>query len=226
VLAAVLAEADGMETAAADALGRHLIDRALALERPADGLLDVAISLRRPLVAVGAPARVYYPEVARRLGARLIVPPHAEVCNAIGAVAGGVSQSAEALITAPAEGRFRVHLPDGNRDFEDLEAAAGHAVAAVRALAAARAKVAGAGDVEVRHRRADQVHRDALGLEVFIESRIEATAFGRPRPAVSSGDVAEDRSPGSTGRVCDENMKFKANAKSPTSRPCFRGPGC
>ena len=42
-------------------------------------------------MAVGAPARVYYGEVGRRLGADVVVPEHFEVANAVGAATGVVA---------------------------------------------------------------------------------------------------------------------------------------
>jgi len=72
-------------------------------------------------------------------------------------------------------------LPAGNADFAEVERAAEHALAQARALAMKSARAAGAEDVEIRHRRTDKVHRDAAGLQIFIESRIDVTAFGRPR---------------------------------------------
>lgn len=164
-------------------LGRHLIDHALGPVRPETDLLSVSIQLRQPLAAIGAPVDTYYPEVARRLGTRLIVPPFAGVCNAVGAVAGGVAQTVSALITAPNEGLFRVHLAGGNRDFAGLEAAAAHALSSATAAAIDLARAAGAEEVEVKHHREDKVHRDATGLQIFIESRIDVTAFGRPHLA-------------------------------------------
>jgi N-methylhydantoinase A/oxoprolinase/acetone carboxylase beta subunit len=185
VVDAGLATEDGSDLATGGALGRRLVDRAVGPTVGSGPLLDVSVRLGRPLVAIGAPVGSYYPEVARRLGTRLAIPAHAGVCNAVGAVAGGILQSVTALITAPNEGLFRVHLPTGNADFADAEQAAGHAMTQASALATNRARAAGAGDVELRHRRSDKIHRDATGLEIFIESRIDVTAFGRPRVAAA-----------------------------------------
>jgi N-methylhydantoinase A/oxoprolinase/acetone carboxylase beta subunit len=185
VVDAGLAAEDGSELAAGGPLGRRLVDRAVGPAAGAGSLLTVSMKLGRRLVAIGAPVGSYYPEVARRLGTRLAIPEHAGVCNAVGAVAGGILQSVTALITAPSEGVFRVHLPTSNADFVDLDRAAAHAGAAATVLATERARAAGAGEVELRHRRSDKVHRDATGLQIFIESRIDVTAFGRPRVAVA-----------------------------------------
>lgn len=161
-------------------LGTALIERAAAGEHAEHGLFRVAIVLARPLVAIGAPVPTYYPEVARRLGTRLIVPPHHGVSNAVGAVAGGILETVVVTISAPREDRFRVHGPAGVGDFGDLEEAAAYAREAARMAAHARGLAAGAAAVEVAVERKDTVVRN-FGADLFIESMITATATGRPR---------------------------------------------
>jgi len=164
--------------------GRRLVGRALkpAAARRA-GLIAPSLGLTLPLVAVGAPAASYYPVLAERLGARRVVPPHAEVCNAVGAVAGGVTQRVKVLVTAPAEHRYRVHLPDGPRDFPDREAALSLAREAALDLARGQAIAAGASapDIELEEicREAEMVGGDPI----FVEAEVIATAAGRPRLA-------------------------------------------
>jgi N-methylhydantoinase A/oxoprolinase/acetone carboxylase beta subunit len=161
-------------------LGTTLIDAASAADAPADSLYRVRITLGRPLVAIGAPVATYYPEVAERLGTRLIVPEHHGVSNAVGAVAGGIFEIATVTVSAPREDRFRVHGPRGVRDFAALEEAAAHAVDQARDAARTRALAAGAATVEVKIDRKDNVVRN-FGADLFIESTITATATGRPR---------------------------------------------
>jgi len=171
------------------ALGGHLLTEALrAREADDSGLLRVALSLGRPLVAIGAPVASYYPAVAKRLGTRLVLPEHAEVCNAVGAVASGVSQRVCLTITQLADGRYRAHLPDGISDFIDLEAAATAARAAAHFRVAALARQAGASDPAIEVQRDDVQVADRNGRPTFVESAVTATAFGRPR-------LAEDRAP-------------------------------
>jgi N-methylhydantoinase A/oxoprolinase/acetone carboxylase beta subunit len=163
----------------------------LVMTRMAEGtaqdspLVSLDMNLKRPLVGIGAPAATYYPEIARRLGTELIVPPHADVCNAVGAVAGGVLQRVELLISQPIEGRFRVHLPDGVADFSPLEAAVERATAAATEQARRLAHEAGAADPEIKIEREDKTVPTGAGMILFIESRIRATAFGRPRLAAA-----------------------------------------
>ena len=104
--------------------GATLIRRSLSATQPADALFISELKLNAPLAAIGAPVGSYYPEIAKRLRTRLVIPPHADVSNAVGAVAGGVLQRVTATITQPQEGLFRAHLATGIKDFVNLEEAA------------------------------------------------------------------------------------------------------
>jgi len=121
-----------------------------APQRSADLLAQPVFALQfapdMPLVGVGAPAASYYPAVAQGLGVRLVVPPHAEVANAVGAVLGQVAQRVHITVTQPVRGTFKVFTPDGPQDFRGLDAA----IAQARMLAAkeAHARALGAGAVE------------------------------------------------------------------------------
>ncbi|MFP6740687.1 MAG: hydantoinase/oxoprolinase family protein [Alphaproteobacteria bacterium] len=182
IIATALAEGDHVKTIAGDGLGRHFLAQALAPKHDDDGgFLDIALTLRRPLVAIGAPAATYYPAVAERLNTRLVVPTHAEVSNAVGAVAGGVTQTVKTLITTPDEMRYRMHAPSGVQEFANLEQAAEAAEQEARTLAEAHARDAGAVEVRVEVERNDTIAKGKDGSQVFIESEIIATALGRPR---------------------------------------------
>jgi N-methylhydantoinase A/oxoprolinase/acetone carboxylase beta subunit len=180
LIASTIEASGGPPVGRTEPLGTALIDAASAAEGPMDALYRVRIALGRPLVAIGAPVATYYPEVAGRLGTRLIVPEHHDVSNAVGAVAGGVFETAIVTISAPREDRFRVHGPQGVRDFGALEEAAAYAIELARDTARARALAAGAATVEVKLDRKDNVVRN-FGADLFIESTITATATGRPR---------------------------------------------
>jgi len=182
ILASAIADEDGIAERDWGRLGHRLVDRALSGDR-GKALVELQFHLGRPLVAIGAPVGAYYPQVAERLHTRLVIPPHAHVTNAVGAVASGVVQRAEALITQPSQGQFRLHSAGGVEDFDDLEAAARRGSAAAEAMASAQAARAGASDVQISVDRKDKVVREKSGLDIFIESRIVATALGRPRLA-------------------------------------------
>lgn len=161
-------------------LGRLIEDVVAA--RAFSRVLDAAIRLATPLVAIGAPAGAYYPEVAQRLGARLLVPEHAAVCNAVGAVAGVVSETCEVLVNQPALNLFRVHDPAGNRDYADANTAIEDARRVSRDLALAAARRAGASDPHVEtvvsERRAP-AGRDSE-VDYLAEAMVRSRATGRP----------------------------------------------
>ena len=149
-------------------------------------LVDAQIRLAVPLVAIGAPAGAFYPEVARRLGAELVVPGHAAVCNAVGAVAGVVSETCDVLVNQPALKVFRVHDPAGIRDYAAADEAIEYAMTVSRELALAAARRAGAIDphveTSVMERRA---HAGAVD-EYFAEATVRSRATGRPMTGAST----------------------------------------
>jgi len=164
-----------------------LVD-AVTAGREFSRLIDARLQLTTPLVAIGAPASAYYPEVARRLGAQLLVPEHAAVCNAVGAVAGVVSETAEVLVNQPAYKVFRVHDPSGSRDYPEAEAALADARRVSRELALAAARRSGASDPHVEtsvvERRAHAGAEDEYLAEALVRSR----ATGRPATGGSKND--------------------------------------
>lgn len=182
LVAAALSESYGLSLDGHDRLRRLFVDRALADGDDQQSLLDVALSLRRPVVAIGAPVTSYYPDVAQRLHTRLNIPRHAEIANALGAVVGGVMQTAHALIKPLENERLRVHLPTGIHDFAGLEEAAAYAMEEASLLAEAEARRAGATEVQVQARREDHVIR-LQNEDVYFDTEITATAVGRPKLA-------------------------------------------
>jgi N-methylhydantoinase A/oxoprolinase/acetone carboxylase beta subunit len=163
-----------------EALARHILARkGLAQHR---GVVEVSLRLAVPVIGLGASAPAYYGAVGERLGARMILPDHAGVANAIGAVAGQVSQRVSGLVSSPAEGRFVAHLADGLQVFSSAEAALSALEAALLAEASARARAAGAVDLRLSVDR-DLREVEIEGRQMFIEAKVTATASGRPRVA-------------------------------------------
>ena len=159
-------------------LGRYLLRAARTSgER---SLVDFSVRLDRPVIGLGAPAPAYYPAVAARLGTRAVVPEHAGVANAVGAVVGGVRVQAAGTITRPDDGLYRVFAGGSPRDFPDLETATAHARCMLEARARRDAIDAGAGEVDLSFERHDKVAVVA-GHETLVESMVVAVASGRPR---------------------------------------------
>lgn len=163
-------------------IARAFIDR--ALHRTNDSALLCEMRLNRPVVAIGAPVAAYLPRTTELLHTDLLVPEHAEVANAMGAVAGSVVQRREIIIRPidAIENPFRAYLPDGVRDFAKLE----EAVTATRGIMdpfmVELARRAGAMQVEVKYKRTDVIAPldEAFGDETWLETLLAFTAVGRP----------------------------------------------
>jgi N-methylhydantoinase A/oxoprolinase/acetone carboxylase beta subunit len=181
LLAAALAQDPGLQARGRGwgELGDRLIEDTVAGRRFST-LLQTTLGLARPLIAIGAPVGAYYPEVARRLGAPLSIPTHAAVCNAVGAVAGVVSQTVEILVNQPTFKIFRVHDPAGSRDYEDPEPALAHAQRLSRELALAAARRAGAADPHVETSVTEKLAQAGPGADYLAEAVARSTATGRP----------------------------------------------
>lgn len=160
-------------------LGDRLVDDMLA-GKTFSSLVGGGLRLAVPLIAIGAPVAAYYPEVARRLGCELHIPEHAGVCNAVGAVAGVVTETIEVLINQPSFKIYRVHDPAGARDYSDLDEAVEHAKKAARSLALEAALRAGAEDPAVRIETREQRAHMGTGGDYVAELTVRATATGRP----------------------------------------------
>ena len=171
---------DGGFDEQAETLARHPLTTA-GLNRHR-GVVEVTLRLGVPVIGLGASAPSYYGAVGERLGCEMILPEHAGVANAIGAVVGQVSQRAQGLVSSPGEGRFTAHLPDGLQTFNTRELALDTLQAALVAEATARAQAAGAADLRVTTTR-DIREAQVEGNPMFIEATVTVTASGRPRVA-------------------------------------------
>ena len=181
VLGTALAHDPGIEPKSGrwGVLGDQLIEDTLA-GRAFSSLVTAEIGLSIPLIAIGAPVAAYYPDVANRLGCELHVPEHAGVCNAVGAVAGVVSETVDIVVNQPTFKLYRVHDPAKPCDYGDLDEAITHAERVATALALAAAIRAGAAEPAVRVERNERRANMGAGGDYVAELTIRATATGRP----------------------------------------------
>lgn len=161
-------------------LARHaLVQRGLEGHR---GIFRIEAGLNVPVIGLGASASTYYLPVGELLGSEMILPEHAGVANAIGAVVGRVTMRRSGTVTSPSEGKYRVHLDEGPLDFADSDAAIERLEATLRSAAQAEARAAGAADIQVSARR-DIKSATIEAREIFVEALVEVEASGRPRIA-------------------------------------------
>ncbi|HEY3397554.1 MAG TPA: DUF1638 domain-containing protein [Armatimonadota bacterium] len=170
----------GEEVTSEDAgqLARRLLHA--ALDKAPLGGLSFSLRSARPLIAIGAPVHAFFPAVAEQLGARLIIPPHAEVANAIGAVVSEVTIREQGLIRPGQFANYVLHWREGLYEFESLEGAVDTGRDLLAKLAVRRAREAGADDPRVAVRVDEHLGHATDGQSLLVEVRLEATAAGRP----------------------------------------------
>ncbi|MGB7317907.1 MAG: hydantoinase/oxoprolinase family protein [Planktotalea sp.] len=165
----------------ASELARHVLTQSgLGRHR---GLLRIDAGLNLPVIGLGASAASYYPAVGARLGCETILPEHGGVANAIGAVVGRVTMRRQGLVSAPSEGRYRVHFETGPEDFNNSEAALSALEERLKLQARQDAEHSGAEDIHIDVSR-DIKTAKTEARDVFIEAVISVQASGRPRIAV------------------------------------------
>jgi N-methylhydantoinase A/oxoprolinase/acetone carboxylase beta subunit len=147
---------------------------------------SLQIKLGRKLVAIGAPVKSFLPPVGQALGTQVLIPPHAEVGNALGAVIGIFSKTIEIWIKPTSAESLRegysVHLPNEKAFFERLEQAKAYAIQKGKLLAEKEAKRAGAERIRIEVSERDNFGTVAeeIGEGIYLDSLIRISAFGRP----------------------------------------------
>ncbi|TPJ69665.1 hydantoinase/oxoprolinase family protein [Mesorhizobium sp. B2-6-2] len=169
---------DGLDGAAT--VAHALVQRAVDAH---PGIARFTVALDRPVIGLGASAPLHYAGLPPLVGNGCIVPEDTDVANALGAVVGQVRVSAEARVSQPKEGLFRLASGQTVRDFTEEDKAIEAAQADVRALAADRAKDAGTDSAEI-HVSTEFKVSTIEGQRMFIEAHVVAVASGRPRIAV------------------------------------------
>ncbi|MGE0503737.1 MAG: hydantoinase/oxoprolinase N-terminal domain-containing protein [Rhizobiaceae bacterium] len=170
-------EEDGLDGAAT--VAHALVQRAV---EGRGGVARLFVALDRPVIGIGASAPLHYAGLPALVGNRCEVPGDTDVANALGAVVGQVRVAAEALVTQPKEGLFRVAADAFIKDFTDEAAALAAAEAEVSMSASRRAEEAGADTAEVEVTR-ELKTAIVEGQRFFVEGRVLAVAAGRPRIA-------------------------------------------
>ncbi len=153
-------------------LGMWLFEESLSPQNP---YLSSPIRLELPIIGIGAPAGIFLPRVAELLRTDLVLPPHYEVANAVGAVAGGVVVTKEAWIFPQMRNMhvagYYAQLGEGRRRYPTLQEAVEGAREEIGEKAVAEARKAGATDPVL------EVEQLPDGAESY---RLRVRAVGNP----------------------------------------------
>ncbi len=169
------------------AVGEHLReDKLIHAVCAGDGVLGLArvqVAPLVPVVAVGGPVRVYYGEVARRLGCEVVFPEHGDVANAVGAATGVVAHSVTVRVDGDGSGRFTLHSTVGTRHFTDPALAIEAATTLARQSALDAVLAMGAVAPQVKLSLHKQLMPNATSDAGLLEAVVVAEGIGRPNAA-------------------------------------------
>jgi N-methylhydantoinase A/oxoprolinase/acetone carboxylase beta subunit len=181
---AVLGAAFARDGLPDDTVNSAIVQRAIDRRSTATGAaaspaVTVQLGLAVPLIALGASASAYYPRVAEALGARAMVPEHAGVANAIGAVVGRVRITHQCIVSAPQQGQYIVHGGHAPALFVEHDQAVAYATETLQRLLDDEMTAAGATAFETSSTWTEQTV-EVSGIEMFVEGTLTMTASGRP----------------------------------------------
>lgn len=180
---------DAMEhCAVCRTLVRHL------LEEPHPDY-EVAVTLRHPVIGIGAPIRYFLPRAVIPLKARAVIPEHADVANAIGAITSHVHIRKGLRIVPGDDGDFIVEGVSGFHRFGNIDDADRFVRQELTAIVHRKAGEAGTNGGSLTFETRDSRPLSASGEEVFLERTISASLEGRPDTGGGRGGGAN------TGRL-------------------------
>ncbi len=178
LVAASLSEYSALELKNEPALHALVSD---AVRGRDNGIFSLGVGLKRPVIAIGAPVHVYYPQVASKLGTEAVIPAHAGIANAIGAVAGGIFQESIVTISPVLGGdTMRVFHETGISDYETEEEAVEAAKKAAAQSVKEKAIRAGAKDPSIELSVVEKRAPIAGAGDTLIDITVTARASGRP----------------------------------------------
>ena len=172
-----------LDTAVGEHLREDKLMHAVCAGEGGLGLVRVSVTPTLPVVAVGGPVRVYYGEVARRLGCEVVFPEYGDVANAVGAATGVVAQTVTVRVDGDGSGLFMLHSTAGTREFHDPAAALEAATTLARTAARDAAIAMGAAEPQVKITMRKQLLPNAVNDNGLLEAVIVAEAIGRPNAA-------------------------------------------
>ena len=135
------------------------------------------------MVGVGAPTHIFLSSVACLLGTTAVIPPHASVANAIGAIVGNISATAVAEVKPSYEEEemngFHVITPSESIFFEEYEDALKYAKETTKSLAMDIARTQGAIGPLTTSRRIERKEASICASPLLLYELVRTTATGK-----------------------------------------------
>jgi len=165
---------DGLEKSpVAGAMINNLLDGG-------NGDYRVRVQLNHPIIGIGAPAHLFLPRAAKLLETEAILPPHADVANAIGAIISPVSIRHHVEISPSESGTYYVAGLPNTPTYQSFDEAYQFSVEQLKTIVRERAKNAGTRQTRVEITVRDRIAPASDGSLLFIGRVLEAHLTGRP----------------------------------------------
>jgi N-methylhydantoinase A/oxoprolinase/acetone carboxylase beta subunit len=148
------------------------------------------IEFKRPVIGIGAPIAFFLPRAAAMVGARAVLPEHADVANAIGAITSNVVIERQVRIIPGGDGGFLIEGLSGARRFKAFDEADTVAKNELAGMVRTLAGEAGTSTATVTIETEDQLPLDAGGHPIFIGRVLKARLTGPPDLIVTDAPAA------------------------------------
>jgi N-methylhydantoinase A/oxoprolinase/acetone carboxylase beta subunit len=140
----------------------------------------ITINLHQPVIGIGAPIHFFLPPAAATLNAEIVIPDHADVANAVGAITSRIHIRRKIDIISPLPGRYQIVGLAGIKNFSELEEATAYAEARLMEQVRQLARTAGTSETRVDIRQEDRTPAAADGSSIFLGRTIFAQVTGQP----------------------------------------------
>jgi N-methylhydantoinase A/oxoprolinase/acetone carboxylase beta subunit len=141
------------------------------------------------IIGIGAPAWAFIKEAAELLGEEGNIPPNAEVAGAVGAAVSSFSMKYSIWITPMKGDIFRVHLPEGICDYDDLDTAVEKAESYMAPWICERARRTGAENPIVESSRIDENAETSGGTKVHLWTEIFYSVRDRKKSSFKGDSI-------------------------------------
>jgi hypothetical protein len=149
----------------------------------------IRIDFKRPVIGIGAPIAFFLPRAAAMIGARAVLPEHADVANAIGAITSDVVIERQVRIVPGDGSGYFIEGLSGARRFKVFEEADAFAKNALAEMVQTLAREAGTSTRKVTIETQDQLPVDAAGHPIFIGRILKAKLTGPPDRVAASAST-------------------------------------
>jgi N-methylhydantoinase A/oxoprolinase/acetone carboxylase beta subunit len=154
---------------------------------------DVAIRFKHPVIGIGAPIHFFLSQAVTPFKAEAIIPEHADVANAIGAITSHVFIRKELWIVPGKEDGFIIEGISGARKFKNIDDADRFAREELTDIVHKKAIEAGTSCRNIIFETKDSIPLAATGEAVFLKRTLSASLRGHPNLVVKPPPVRQSK---------------------------------